>query len=216
MVLINSPSNPTGRVESISTLRAIEQITKKLGIYVLSDEVYKDLIYERENYLIEGSHVITINSFSKTYSMCGLRVGYMYARDPQIIQAVTDLKTHTSMNTNILGQEMALHALGVPRSFIDHQVSIWEKRRNYIYDELMAMGFDLWKPEGAFYVFPKIKHSQRVVSELFFNHRIIVYDGAWFGAPDRIRLSYALKLTKIKEGLSRINEYVKGKEDWLV
>ena len=74
-VLINSPSNPTGRVEELATLRAIEQITAKLGVALISDQVYKDLIYERENYLIKGRHVITINSFSKTYSMCGLRIG---------------------------------------------------------------------------------------------------------------------------------------------
>jgi aspartate/methionine/tyrosine aminotransferase len=77
------------------------------------------------------------------------------------------------------------------------------------------MGFDLWKPEGAFYVLPKIKNSGRVVTELFYKHKVIVYDGAWFGAPGRIRLSYALELPKIKEGLSRIKRYIKGKESWL-
>ena len=65
-ILINSPSNPTGRVEDIQTLKEIERIAKKLGIYIISDEVYKDLIYERENYLIKGEKVITVNSFSKT------------------------------------------------------------------------------------------------------------------------------------------------------
>ena len=68
-VLINSPSNPTGRVESIETLKEIERITAELGVYVVSDEVYKDLIYERENYHINGKHVITVNSFSKTYAV---------------------------------------------------------------------------------------------------------------------------------------------------
>lgn len=215
-VIINSPSNPTGQVEELSTLKEIEQITSKLGVYVVSDEVYKDLIYQRENYLIKGDNVITINSFSKTYSMCGLRIGYLYARDPKITQDVIDIKTHTSMNTNILGQEMALQAMQVPRNFISRQTAIWMERRNFIYDGLVSMGFDLWKPEGAFYVLPKIKNSHQVVSELFFEHKVIVYDGAWFGAPNRIRLSYALELPKIKEGLARIEKYIKGKEDWLL
>ena len=76
-VIINSPSNPTGRVESMDTLKKIEKLCADLGVYVISDEVYKDLIYERENYIIKGPHVVTINSFSKTYAMCGFRVGYL-------------------------------------------------------------------------------------------------------------------------------------------
>ena len=214
-VLINSPSNPTGRVEELATLRAIEKITAKLGVYVISDEVYKDLIYERENYLIKGRHVITINSFSKTYSMCGLRIGYLFARDARIVEDIVDIKVHTSMNTSVLGQEMALRATKIPKHFVDGQTAIWKQRRDYIYSGLTAMGFDLWKPEGAFYVLPKIKNSARVVEDLFYNHKVIVYDGAWFGAPGRIRLSYALELPKIKEGLSRIAKYIKGKERWL-
>jgi len=214
-VLINSPSNPTGRVEAMDTLYEIEKLTAKLGVYVISDEVYKDLIYVRGNYLIKGDHVITVNSFSKTYCMCGLRVGYFYARDPKIVQKVIDLKVHTSMNTSTIGQEMALRAMDVPQKFISHQTAIWKERRNFIYDGLTALGFDLWKPEGAFYVLPKIKNSGKVVNDLFYKHKVIVYDGAWFGAPGRIRLSYALNLPKIKEGLGRMGEYLKGKESWL-
>lgn len=214
-VLINSPSNPTGRVENLHTLRAIEKICAKLGVYVISDEVYKDLIYERKNYLLKGTHVITVNSFSKTYSMCGLRIGYLYARDPKIIEQVVAIKVHTSMNTNILAQEMALRATAVPRRFVAQQTAVWKKRRDFIYDGLVALGFEVWKPEGAFYVLPKIKNSGRVISELFYKHGVIVYDGAWFGAPGRIRLSYALELPKIKEGLARIKRYLKGKETWL-
>ena len=214
-VLINSPSNPTGRVEELATLHAIEKITAKAGIYVISDEVYKDMIYERENYLIQGSHVITVNSFSKTYAMCGLRIGYLFARDPHIVEGVVDIKVHTSMNTNILAQEMALSALKAPKSFVTAQTAIWKKRRDYIYNAMLAMGFQLSKPEGAFYVLPKIKNSARVVEDLYYDYNVIVYDGAWFGAPGHIRLSYALELPKIKEGLARIKKYLEGKESWL-
>lgn len=214
-VLINSPSNPTGRVEDIATLKEIEKITSQLGIYVISDEVYKDLIYDRENYLIKGKNIITINSFSKTYSMCGLRVGYLWARNPTFVQAIVDLKVHTSMNTNLLGQEMALRATATPRSFVKKQAAIWKRRRDAMYEGLVRLGFEVWKPEGAFYVLPKIRHSSRVVSDLYHEHRVIVYDGAWFGAPGHIRLSYALELPRIHEGLARIKVYLKGKEDWL-
>jgi len=214
-VLINSPSNPTGRVEDLATLRAVERLCAKLGVYIISDEVYKDLIYGRENYLIKGPHVITVNSFSKTYSMCGLRIGYLYARDKRIVEKAIDIKIHTSMNTNILAQEMALRAMQTPHSIIAAQKEIWEKRRDFMHAGLIGMGFDLWKPEGAFYVLPKIKNSARAVSELFYEHKVIIYDGAWFGAPGRIRLSYALEIPKIKEGLARIKKYMRGKESWL-
>lgn len=214
-VLINSPSNPTGRIESLETLKQIEKITQNLGVYVISDEVYKDLIYERENYLLKGNHVITINSFSKTYAMCGLRIGYLYSQDRELVRRVIEIKVHTSMNTNILAQGMACAALKTPRSYIDNLVKIWKARRDLIYQGLVDIGFDLWKSEGAFYVFPKIKNSNQVVNELFYKHRVIVYDGKWFGDPERIRLSYALDSEKIKEGLERIKKYLKEKRDWL-
>ena len=208
-VIINSPSNPTGRVESIKTLKQIEKITNDLGVYVLSDEVYKDLIYVRENYLIKGPHVVTINSFSKTYAMCGFRVGYLWSLDQELVNKVIEMKTHTSMNTNILGQEMAYEATKVPRSFIDEQIKIWKQRRDMIYEGLINLGLDLWKPEGAFYVLPKIKAPKDFVLNMSKKYNVITYLGEWFGADDRVRFSYALDIEKIEEGLRRVKGYLK-------
>lgn len=208
-VLINSPSNPTGRVEAIETLKEIEKITQELGVYVVSDEVYKDLIYERENYPIQGQHVITVNSFSKTYCMCGVRVGYLWSADKKIVEDVCEMKTHTSMNTNLLGQDMALNAMKAPRDYILQQQKIWRERRDFIYKGLLDLGFDLWKPEGAFYVLPKCKNAREFLSVLYQDFKVITYLGEWFGAPDRIRLSYALDIKRIEEGLGRIKEAMK-------
>lgn len=207
-VIINSPSNPTGRVESIETLKKIEEITSELGVYVLSDEVYKDLIYVRENYLIKGPHVVTINSFSKTYAMCGFRVGYLWSLDEDLVERVIAMKTHTSMNTNILGQEMALAAIRAPSSFIDEQLDVWRMRRDLIHRGLTDLGLDLWKPEGAFYVMPKVERPRDFVWDLYRRYDVITYLGEWFGAPDRVRLSYALNADKIEEGLERIGRYL--------
>jgi len=209
-VIINSPSNPTGRVESIETLKKIKKLTSDLGVYVLSDEVYKDLIYVRENYLIKGSHVITINSFSKTYNMCGLRIGYLWSLDKEFVDGVIEMKTHTSMNTNILGQEMAYEATKTPKSFIDEQVKIWRERRDFIYNGLSDMGLDLWKPEGAFYVLPRIRNPRNFVWDMFKKYKVITYLGEWFGVSDRVRFSYALDIDDIKEGLSRVKKYLKS------
>ncbi|MBI4431528.1 MAG: pyridoxal phosphate-dependent aminotransferase [Candidatus Omnitrophica bacterium] len=208
-VLINSPSNPTGRVEAVETLKEIEKVTQKLGAYVISDEVYKDLIYERENYHIQGDHVITVNSFSKTYCMCGVRVGYLWSADKNLVNNVCEIKTHTSMNTNLVGQDMAMSAMKAPKEYIGRQQKIWRERRDFIYRVLSDLGFDLWKPEGAFYVFPKCKNARQFLQLLYTEYKVITYLGEWFGAPDRIRLSYALDIRQMEEGLERIRQAMK-------
>lgn len=211
-VIINSPSNPTGRVEEIETLKKIEKLAEEFDFYILSDEVYKDLIYERKNYLIKGEKVVTINSFSKTYAMCGFRVGYLWSKDKNIVRDVVEMKTHTSMNTNILGQEMALAATKVPQKYIDEQVKVWKERRDLIYNGLKDLGLDVWSPEGAFYVFPKIDNPKKFVLDMYNKYNVITYLGEWFGAPDRVRFSYALDKEKIVEGLKRVGEYLGSSE----
>jgi len=208
-VIINSPSNPTGRVEEIETLKEIERVTAELGVYVISDEVYKDLIYERENYHIKGDHVITVNSFSKTYAMCGVRVGYLWSAAKEIVDNVIERKTHTSMNTNLIGQDMALHAMNAPVEYIEKQRKIWLERRDVIYKGFSDLGFELWQPEGAFYILPKCKNAREFVSLLYQEYKVITYLGEWFGAEDRIRLSYALDIKDIEEGLNRIEMAMK-------
>jgi aspartate aminotransferase len=208
-VLINSPSNPTGCVELIETLKEIEKITSRQGVYVVSDEVYKDLIYERENYYIKGGHVITVNSFSKTYAMCGVRVGYLWSSDQKVADDIIAIKTHTSMNTNLVGQDMALHAMAAPAVYIEAQRNIWRERRDLIYRGFKDLGFDLWKPEGAFYIFPKCRKPREFITTLYNDYKIIAYLGEWFGAPGHIRLSYALDKKQIEEGLGRIKDAIK-------
>jgi aspartate aminotransferase len=206
--LINSPSNPTGRIQDVNTLKEIEKLTTDLGIVLISDEVYKDLIYERQNYMLSGPHVVTVNSFSKTFAMCGLRVGYLYSNDKSIVNEVIELKTHTSMNTNILAQDMAYEALKAPHTYVEKQHKIWQERRDLIYEGLCDLGLELWKPEGAFYVFPKVKNPKKMVWDLYKKHKVITYLGEWFGDSERIRLSYALDKAEIEEGLKRIGKYL--------
>lgn len=208
VVIVNSPSNPTGTVQEVETLKRLEQFCARENIYIISDEVYKDLIYVRENYLLHGPHVVTVNSFSKTYAMCGLRVGYLYSQDKELVEKITEMKTHTAMNTSILAQEMAVAALSSPRSYVTEYVHTWKKRRDLMYSGMRALGLELWEPEGAFYVLPKMRSSGRVVHDLYYTYRMITYDGAWFGAPDRVRFSYALDVSKIEEGLRRLKEFL--------
>ncbi len=207
--ILNSPGNPTGAVFKPSTIKSLIRLCKNYNVYVISDEVYSKLIYEGEHYSPRGDNIIGINSFSKTFSMCGLRVGYAYSTNDELIKKMIEIKTHTSMNTNTLVQEMALQAINTPQNYIRKQFKVWKERRDYIYEKLMDMGLSLGNPQGAFYVLPKIKNPDRAVSKLFFDYKTITYKGEWFGAPGHIRLSYALDLEKIKEGLKRIEAYLK-------
>jgi aspartate/methionine/tyrosine aminotransferase len=166
------------------------------------------LIYVRENYLLHGDKVITINSFSKTYAMCGLRVGYIYSKNKGIIQTAVEMKSHTSMNTSLAGQAMALAAMGERNSYVAEHNKIWRERRDLMYRGMKDLGLDLWEPEGAFYVFPKFKNPERAMHDLYYNHNIITYNGEWFGSPDRLRFSYALDVKKIEEGLRRVKAFL--------
>lgn len=207
-VLINSPSNPTGTVQEVETLKKIEALCEQLGVYVISDEVYKDIIYVRENYLLQGPRVVTVNSFSKTYAMCGLRVGYIYSDNKELIRDAIEMKTHTAMNTSIVGQCMALAALSAPQSYIAHNLETWKERRNLMYGGMRELGLELYEPEGAFYVLPTFKDSGRTVSDLYYTYKVITYDGEWFGAPGRVRFSYAVDAEKIQEGLRRLKIFL--------
>ncbi|NTW21989.1 aminotransferase class I/II-fold pyridoxal phosphate-dependent enzyme [Candidatus Falkowbacteria bacterium] len=210
-IMVNSPSNPTGTLQTPEVLKAIEEMAHRLGVYIIADNVYRDLVYVGEFYQLKSEKVITVDSFSKTYSMCGYRVGYVHAYDQGIIDRIVEMKTHTSMNTNILAQEMALAALKSPQSYIDEHLEIWRERRDRIYGGMKDLGLDLWQPEGAFYVFPRFDDPNKVVNELYYEYNIITYDGTWFGAPDRVRFSYALDVDKIDEGLKRLGEYIARK-----
>lgn len=209
-VLINSPSNPTGTVQDIETLKEIEAFCEEKGIYIISDEVYKDLIYVRGNYLLHGKKVITVDSFSKTYAMCGLRVGYMYSKSREIIDSVIEMKSHTSMNTSLVGQAMALAAMGERDAYVAEHHKIWKERRELMYRGMKELGLDVWEPEGAFYILPKFKNPDRAMHDLYYNHKIITYNGEWFGAPDRLRFSYALDTAKIEEGLKRVKKFLES------
>ncbi len=208
-VLINSPANPTGSVQDILVLKAIKVLAERFDVCIISDEIYKDIIYGRKNYLIQGKNVCTVNSFSKTFAMCGLRVGYLYTKNREIVEKVVEIKTHTSMNTNTLAQEMAYEALQAPKSLIVKQAAIWKARRDYIYESMTDLGLDVGRPEGAFYIFPKFKDPTRVMHDLFYKYKLVTYDGVWFGDPTRLRFSYALDIKKIQEGMARLEKFLK-------
>jgi len=211
LALINSPMNPTGVVLNENTIRKIERLANANKKYLLFDEVYDNLIYEGKHYSPRGDYILNINSFSKTFSMCGFRIGYVYSNNANIIKDIIEHKTHSSMNTNRTAQEMAEKALNVPKRFVEERLNIWKKRRDIIYEGLKKLGLEVWVPNGAYYVFPRFANASQAVEDLYFNYKVITYKGEWFGSPNRIRLSYATDKKNIIEGLRRIEQYLKNK-----
>ena len=207
-VLLNSPANPTGCVEKASTIKKIESLTSDLGIPFIFDEVYSELIYSGEHYSPRKDNAICLHSFSKTFSLCGMRVGYLYSKNKEFVQDIIDWKTHTSMNTSLISQKMALNTFTVPKSYKMSQLKIWKERRDFISDKLSSLGFDFWSPQGAFYVLPKVDDPRKFVTDMFYKHKVITYLGEWFGSPDRVRFSYATSIDNIEKGFKIIKSYL--------
>ena len=118
------------------------------------------------------------------------------------------MKSHTSMNTSIVSQAMGLAAMQERPTYVAAHVPIWKERRDLIFKRLSDLGLDVWNPEGAFYIMPKLKDSTRAMHDLYHHYHMITYDGVWFGAPDRLRFSYALDTEKIEEGMQRLKKFL--------
>lgn len=204
--LVNSPCNPTGIVERPETLKEISKICEEENCLLLFDEVYSELVYEGRHFSPKGRHVLGLNSFSKTFSLCGARIGYACSENNALIKKMVEEKAYTSMNTSTISQAIALAAIKTNRKYVEGHRKIFRGRRDLVYNGLIGLGLELRKPDGAFYALPKVGNPQKLMEELFFEKKVIVYNGAWFGAEGRIRMSYALDEEKIGEGLERIGE----------
>lgn len=209
IVLTNSPSNPLGSVQSDEILLEVERLVEKEGAYLVADEVYRELLTKKPvAYRYENTMVI--DSFSKTFCMCGARVGYLYSKNKKLIEQIVDMKTHTSMNTSKFSQRLALAALNVDEDYVEKQRLIWKERRDFFYKKMLSLGLDPIKPEGAFYLFLPLKQASRAVVDLFEKYKLIVYDGQWFGAPDLLRFSYALDIKVMEQGIDRFEKFLKN------
>ncbi|MEN6357725.1 MAG: pyridoxal phosphate-dependent aminotransferase [Armatimonadota bacterium] len=228
MLILNSPSNPTGGVYNREQIEQIARLAVEKGFYVLSDEIYEKIIYDgREHVSIAslGDEIkkltITINGFSKAFSMTGWRLGYA-AAEKEIISAMTAIQSHSASNLVSFAQPAAVAALNGPQEILAEMVAEFDKRRKYIVERLNAIdGITCAMPGGAFYVFPNVsalfgksaggkvlKCSGCVESWLLDDARVAVVAGAGFGANDYIRLSYATSMDNIEKGLDRIAEAV--------
>ena len=224
LLILNSPSNPTGMVYSGDELAAIGEVVSETGIYVLSDEIYQKLIYGGVGHVSFASlsddlfgRTVTVNGVSKTYCMTGWRIGWT-AGPKEIITAMGTMQSQETSNPCSIAQKAALAALTGPQDFLPGQRAAFDERRKYVVDRLNTMdGVSCIEPQGAFYAFPDVSGvygrswsggtidgSVALCDYLLSVRHIALVPGAGFGADANVRLSYAASLEQLGAALDRL------------
>ena len=217
-IIINSPCNPTGSVIETEELKKIAELAVKKDLFIISDEIYEKIIYEKKHLSIASlnkemfSRTITINGFSKTYGITGLRVGYACA-DENIIKLMNSIQGHTTSNASSIAQKMALAALTIPEKRIQTWVQEFQEKRDLLCKKIKEMNLPLLTPSGAFYVLVKIPiktiDSVSFCRQLLQEQHVACVPGEAFGEEGSFRISYACSKKDIQEGLEKLQLFLK-------
>ncbi len=216
MIIINSPNNPTGSVARKQEIEAICDIAKERDILLLSDEIYEHIIYDTRNYSPASfpgmkGHVITVNGFSKTYSMTGWRLGYLHA-DRGLLEGIQKVQTHSITCATSFSQKAGVAALKGPREPVQRMVSEFRKRRDLTLKKLREIpGIDIVAPDGAFYAFPRYDFdisSEKMAEYLLDEAHVAVTPGSSFGSfgEKHFRISFATSVENLETGLDSIKD----------
>jgi len=217
-IIILTPNNPTGSVYPEEILQCLVDIARERKITLISDEVYESLVYDgtrhRSLISLQGTKdcVVQVNSFSKTYAMTGLRVGYIAASSEKLIQF---LKYHHTINisANVPAQMACVTALEGPQDSVEEMRIAYQTRRNLLIEMLNDIpGIHCDTPKGAFYAFADIRElglpSLEFVQYLVKEAGIVLTNGSGFGSEGFVRVSYAADLKKIEEAMRRMKQAV--------
>ena len=229
MVVINSPNNPGGFTYTPDELKAIAKVLKGTNVYVLSDEIYEKLIYGKTEFVSFASlsedaynRTLTLNGFSKAFSMTGWRLGYT-AGPLNVIKAMGRLQSHMTSNPVTFGQYAAIAALGPPADEAIEKMRLeFERRGKYMAERLNSIeGVECPEPTGAFYCFPdvsshygrningaEIAGSMDFAKALLEQANVALVPGLPFGCDNNVRLSFACSLEQITKGLDRLQEWL--------
>lgn len=201
-IILNSPSNPTGAVMEKEEIKAIADLSIDHDFLIISDEIYEKIIYDKKHYSPAkySDNVITINGFSKTYAMTGLRVGYLTANE-DICEELFKIHQNSIACSNSTAQKGALEALTGPQDEVHKMVSEFKRRRDLIVSRLNGMGHETVNAEGAFYVFPKIEDNDFVKKAA--DAGVVTVSGAAFGSngEGHVRMSYANSYENIEKAM---------------
>ncbi|MDD2789287.1 MAG: pyridoxal phosphate-dependent aminotransferase [Sulfurimonas sp.] len=222
MIVLTSPSNPTGSVYSKAELTELGKVLEGTNIIVASDEMYEKLLYEGEFTSAAAvsedmyKRTVTINGLSKSVAMTGWRFGYMAAHNTELIQATKKLQSQSTSNINSITQKAAIVGLnGDADADIETMRVAFKARRDEAVDLFNAVdGLSVYKPDGAFYLFVNIKKvsndSMEFCKELLSQTGVAVVPGVGFGSEGYFRFSFATDIQSIREGIKRIEGFVKG------
>src|ERR1041385_5848658 len=223
LIILNSPSNPSGRVIPPAEFERIMEVIAEHDAYAISDECYLRFVYAPNKVFSAASlkpelrkRLCIAGSFSKTYAMTGWRVGYSLANSDWT-RAMLKVQGHSTSNTTSIAQAAATEAFTGPQESVARMLGEYTRRREWLLNALNEIpGLRCPRPEGAFYAFPdvrgclgdKLKTSADFTNELLEKEHTVVTDGDGFGADGFIRISYATSLDRLREGVERIKRVV--------
>ena len=218
-VILNYPANPTGITYSREQLEALAAVLRKYEIFVVCDEVYSELTYTGENHVSLGTmlrdQAIIINGLSKSHAMTGWRLGFIFAPANYTAQLI---KSHQYLVTaaNTMAQHAAVEALTAGKNDAEPMTKEYIQRRDYIIEKMTNLGFEIIKPDGAFYIFAKIPAGYNQDSFAFLKDfaqkkAVAFIPGAAFGryGEGYVRISYAASMETIREAMKRLEEYMR-------
>ena len=213
------PNNPTGRTIPLTELKKIAALVQKHQLWVLADEVYSELVYEKTKHYSIGAlpgmkpHTITLNGFSKAFAMTGWRIGYIGC-PAELMQQLIKLHQYTTICAPIMSQYAAIEGLKNCMDDVETMRKSYEQRRNLMVKSLTDMGLPVINPDGAFYLFVDIRKTgltaEAFALKLIEDQKVAVVPGNVFGAGGEgyVRCCYATEITKLKEALRRIKEFI--------
>jgi aspartate/methionine/tyrosine aminotransferase len=218
VIILNYPNNPTGAVLSFNEMSALAKTAVEHDMMVISDEVYEKILYDDAKHYCAATfpgmreRTLVVNSFSKTYAMTGLRVGFVYG-PKELISPLGLVHQYNVACVNSVAQYVALAALKGPQSFLKGMVREFDRRRHLVYERLNEIeGFHCTLPKGAFYVFPNIKRvgmsSENIAEFLIQKAHVVTVPGSAFGryGENYLRISYAAAYEQLEEALDRIEK----------
>jgi aspartate aminotransferase len=222
LLILNSPSNPSGRVTPSEAFKSIVEMATARGIYVISDECYLRFVYPPNEVFTAATlpanvrtRLCIAGSFSKTYAMTGWRMGYALG-PAEWIKAMLKVQGHCTSNPNTIAQWAAIEALNGPQESVAEMLGEYTRRRAWLLEALRSIpGIKCSEPEGAFYAFPDIrgclngelKSSADFAKKLLEEEQTVVTEGAAFGSEGFIRMSYATSMAQLEEGVKRIRKF---------
>ncbi|MBW2973762.1 aminotransferase class I/II-fold pyridoxal phosphate-dependent enzyme [Candidatus Woesearchaeota archaeon] len=220
VLLINSPANPTGNVLSKKILEELADIAVENDLYVFSDEAYEKIVFDGAKHYSIGSfngmkkYAVTFQTFSKSYAMCGHRLGYVVA-PPKLAEAIKKTHVITTVCAPTISQLLGIKALKMGDKHAKQMVKEYERRRKLIVPRLNEMGISCPMPKGAFYAFGNItdfdKSSKRFVLNMIKKAKVAAVPGIDFGpaGEGHVRFSFATKYNLIKKALDRMEPWLK-------